>query len=59
MWIVKIKLPLIPYDVMYNDHFHTSRFAKNYIPFHILMLVVRGEMDIYHPKNLIFVLKLF
>lgn len=35
---------------MCNDHFHTFRFAKNYTPFHILKLVVHGEMDIYLPR---------
>lgn len=37
---------------MYNDHFHTFRFAKNCTPFHILMLVVHDEMDIYLPIKL-------
>lgn len=41
---------LIPCGVMYNDHFHTFHFAKNYIPIHILMLVVHGEMGIYLPS---------
>lgn len=46
------QLPLIPYDVMYNDHFHTFHFAKNYIPFHILTLVVHDETDIYLPTKI-------
>lgn len=37
---------------MCNDHFHTFHFAKNYIPFHILMLVVHDEMDIFLPEIL-------
>lgn len=43
------KLLLVPCGVMCNDHFHIFHFAKNYIPFHTLKLVVRDEMDIYLP----------
>lgn len=37
---------------MYNDRFHIFHFAKNYTPFHILMLVVHDEMDICLPIKL-------
>lgn len=39
---------------MCNDRFHIFHFAKNYIPFHTLKLVVHDEMDIYLPAIVIY-----